>query len=309
MKKTKFVTSYYPFHSEKPFWGNINRDRWYKYSLNSICNTGVEVVCYTDERGGGYANLLELKEKFNLSNLTLKIFPLENNPWQEKIVDIRLNKNPQIYNNPDNFFYGVSVQIYWMKWKFIEMELEEEADIYWIDCGLSHHGLFPKSASTYGLLEGWDQEFINEGPYSEMEYRFYYYDKAFNPNLITHLANFNEDKIINISRRNVTDNDIRLFCSKIGDCKASRRALYPVGGLWGGAAKNLKKYILDFYEVGERVLATGDFLCSEQEIMWYLNHKNENLFKNFEFDTFYHEGWDHYSSDDVSFSDFFTKMV
>ena len=58
--KNKLVTSYYPFHNGEPYWGQLNRDRWYKYSLATISNMG-EIICYTDPGDKGYNQLFELK--------------------------------------------------------------------------------------------------------------------------------------------------------------------------------------------------------------------------------------------------------
>ena len=92
--KTKLVTSYYAFHNGEPFWGQLNRDRWYKYSLAAICGMGCEVVCYTDSGDRGYNQLVEIKEKFNLTNLTIKIYDLK-----------KISDQAQAYAEPLNARY------------------------------------------------------------------------------------------------------------------------------------------------------------------------------------------------------------
>jgi hypothetical protein len=48
----------------------------------------------------------------------------------------------------------------------------------------------------------------------------------------------------------------------------------------------------------------------EQEIMTYVNSDHREWFKNFKFDTFYHETWVNlYTPDMVSFSHFFLKNL
>ena len=49
--------------------------------LVGICSSGIEVVCYTDNKDGGYQELLDLKDKFNLTNLIIKDFPIENSSF------------------------------------------------------------------------------------------------------------------------------------------------------------------------------------------------------------------------------------
>ena len=84
--------------------------------------------------------------------------------------------------------------------------------------------------------------------------------------------------------------------------------VYPVAGFFGGPSDLMLQYVNESKEVIERVLLTEDYLCSEQEVMAYINAIHRDWFKNWKFDTFYHEDWDNiYSSDMVSFSHFFLK--
>lgn len=307
-QKTKIVTSYYPYHAGPPIWGQINRERWYKYSIASICNTGVEVVCYTDDRGGSFNELQEVKDRFNLTNLTIKRFNLEDNPWQDRVYDVRVNKAPEAYDNIQDYRYRMSPQVYWVKWLFAKNEIEPNCNLYWIDGGLSHNGLFPKQASKYGAMEGYDEGFPEE-VYRDIEYRYYTYDQGFNPGLIEKLDNYNEGRIINVTRRGVTDNNMHLFSEKIGDSSQLGHTLFPVGGFFGGNSTLIEKYANDFFGVVEKVLANDDYLCCDQEIMWYLNSKDRDNFKNFEFDTFYHENWNVYNQGEVCLHHFFTKPL
>lgn len=303
--KNKLVTSYYGYHDGPPFWGQLNRDRWYKYSLASICEMGAETICYTDEEDKGFNQLQDIKERFNLDNLTIKIFKLENNPYQERIYNIRMN-NSETYNNPDlRHFYCRSQQIYWMKYSFLEMEYEPNIKLFWIDSGLAHNGLFPSYASKYSVEEGYSSFYNAEG-YMDNEYKIYYYDKAFNPEVLNKISEFAEDKIINLYR-NTSDDNYSLFNEKL-NLDTNYESIYPIAGFFGGKSELMLEYIKKSKETIEKVLQVGDYLSTEQEIMGYINATNRDWFKNWKFDTFYHEDWTNiFQPDQISFSHFFLK--
>lgn len=311
--KTKLVTSYYAFHHDPPFWGHHARDGWYKYSLVSICNVGHEIICYTDEGDKGYNQLINVKEKFKLDNLTIKIFKLEDNPWQEAVYNIRIN-NPEKYNNINYHLYRRSSQIYWLKWLFMEKEIEPDINLYWIDCGLSTWGLFPKSSSEWGSHPNWDKSFEGEY-YPDVEYRYFSFTKAFNPEAIERINNFHENKIINLcSVWKANDTEEFFEKTKINPPEVQKTDyyLFPVAGFWGGNSNVILDYIKKFYETVDKVLATENYICTEQEIMYYLYHKEPHLYKKWGFDTFYHEDWASkgaFSDGQIAFSFLFTKNL
>jgi hypothetical protein len=61
---------------------------------------GTEVVCYTDEGDLGFNQLLEVKQKFNLDNLVIKIYKMLDNPYQARVYNVRM-KFPEVYNDPN----------------------------------------------------------------------------------------------------------------------------------------------------------------------------------------------------------------
>lgn len=316
-KKTKIVTSYYPYHEGPPFWGQQNRNNRYKYSLISLCLMGVETICYTDTfRHNSIKELEQLKKDFNLNNLIIKEFPLENNPWHDRVVNIRKNLNPEKYNDVGKLhFYHASSQAYWTKFKLLELELESDINLYWIDCGLCHSGLFSKHQSKYSKLD-WDNSFVDEGKnFLEVEHRFYHYDKAFNPEKLQDINKFSEGKIITLCRHGATDNNMVDFIEKIVDKEKNPpldlKADYPVGGFFGGNSVLLSEYIKHAYEIIDKVLDTEDYLTVDQEVLWYINVQYPDMLKIFYFDTYYHQDWDFYNKEEygVPFEEFFTKPL
>ena len=88
--------------------------------------------------------------------------------------------------------------------------------------------------------------------------------------------------------------------------------LFPVAGFWGGDSNVILDYVKKFYDVAQKVLDCKNYLCTEQEIMYYLYHKETHLYKKWGFDTFYHEDWASkgaFSSNEISFSYFFRKEL
>jgi len=303
--KTKIVTSYYPFHNGEPYWGQFHRDRWYKYSLVAICGLGTDIVCYTDPGDKGYDQLLEIKEKFNLENLTLKTYDISTNPYQDQVYKIRMTK-ADLYNNSENRrFYTRPTVIYWMKYSFLEMEYEPDTQLYWIDSGLSHQGLFPSCANKYES----EPEFatLYGDKYMENEYKVYHYNKAFTPDTLNRINEFAQDKLINLYR-NSTDDDLPEFNKKL-NLNITYEPVFPIAGFFGGNSDLMIQYINKSKEVIEQILQI-DEICTEQEIMAYINATNVDWFKNWYFDTFYHEDWKNiYNPNQISFSHFFLKPL
>jgi len=312
--KTKFVTSYYAYHSGDPFWGQKNRERWYKYSLISICNVNENVVCYTDNDDYGYNQLLEIKNMFNLNNLEIKIFKLSDNPWQERIYKIASSEKCPQYKDFTDYRFYLSPQIYWLKFHFMYLEFEPNINLYWIDCGLSHSGLFAKSTNPYSELEGYDQGFPNEN-YGEVEFRYYNFTKAFTPEFVKRVNKFNNNKLINLCHTNSHYN-FGQFLEKLqlqDTLNIVNPINYPVAGFFGGNSNLIPKYVEYCYKLIEKILSYDDYLIPEQEIMCYLNTKYPEYIKNWTFNTFYHEDWIEKGvfnpETEISFSSFFTKNL
>lgn len=282
----KIVTSCYANHVGDPYWGQMSRDLWYPASLRSICGFGCPVVCYTDAGDRGYDQLTAFKEKNNLSNLTIKVYVLEDSPWFNRVLSIR-RSDPEEYNDPDKLHrYHRSSVIYWSKFVFLHKEADMGQNVFWIDCGLSHSGLFPGSMRSYDL----------EGVQNS-----YHYDLAFTPNTLKKIEDRVQGKIVVLCRSS-TDADILGLKKELGDFHAEA---YPVGGFFGGSFDYLMKYITEAYALIHRLLLT-DYLCNDEEISTYIVNKFPQWFSIWMFDTFYHEDWkDAYDPNQISFSNFF----
>lgn len=287
---TKLVTTFYAAHDGPPFWGKRSRFEWYAYSIISICNLGAEVVCYTDAGDKGFNYLSNIKEKHNLTNLTIKIFDLTTSPFHDRIYRNRMN-NPELYNNEFHPFYTLPMAIYWLKWHFLDLEYDETKYVYWIDAGLSTGSLFPYTLCKYKDEEGFATRYNHD---KEQEYKHFIFTGAFNPQTMEKINTFVEDKILCICRQNVMDNDYKLLESKIqeefsSDVITSNK--FPVGAMFGGKTPHLKNYIIAFNELANRILELPEqnYACTEQELMGYIHVKHPEWFKDWTFNTFYQE--------------------
>jgi hypothetical protein len=131
--KTKLVTALYTQVSGFPFFGHRDKAREHRYlhSLRTISNTKCEIVLFCNLEQ--YDFIKSHCEKHNLSNVQIKISELKDYKHANKMMEIKKNTEKfQFYHEID-----------WNKIYLLEKEYDESYDyIYWIDCGLSHPGLF-----------------------------------------------------------------------------------------------------------------------------------------------------------------------
>ena len=192
-----------------------------------------------------------------------------------------------------------------MKFVFLKMEYEPNTQLYWIDAGLSHSGLFPSYASKYEVEPEFKNFYSNN--YLKNEHKVYHYDKAFTSEILNKINLYAEQKIVNLYRTYSDDNPSE-FKSKLG-VKDSFERIYPVGGFFGGKSELIINYIDKCEKFIQEVLDRNE-ICSEQVVMAYVNATNREWFKNWKFDTFYHEDWtDIFTEGQVSFSHFFLKPL
>jgi len=310
--KTKIITSYYAYHFGEPFWGHKNRERWYMYSLISLCNMGETIICYTDENDKGYNQLQIIKEKHKLDNLIIKIFKLSDNPWQEKIYKIRMLEKNFYFRDPLDWRYELSSQIYWLKFFFMKEEFESDINLYWIDCGLSHGGLFPKITNPYADNENYTKNFPGE-IWSDIEFRYHQFTRAFNPEFVKKVNSWHNNRLINLCKNgsvNYNFGDFLRFLKLENTLSVNSVIKYPVAGFWGGNSNLIPQYVDLCYGIIDKILELDDYLVAEEVIMSYINIIHPEMFKNWEFTNFNHEDYGYFNPNtDKSFSLFFIEEL
>jgi hypothetical protein len=289
-KKTKFVTCFYAYHANKPFWATNGRQDRYLYSMVTLCNMKEQIVCYTDEGDLGYNQLKKIKDEYQLNNLEIKVYSLIDNPYQERVYKIRTS-NPEFYDNPEILNYGRSPQIYWMKYDFLLAECEPDINLYWIDMGLSCEGLFPPHLAEYGHEEDYVNYYRNSGDYQLHKHKFYAFPAVFNENTVLKINEYVGDKLIHIHRYGVTDCNHNEFNRVIKEDVNYSDGIYPIGGFLGGNSNYIPQIVAEAKRCIDLILEDNYYLCGDEEINAYLQVKYKELYKTWMCHTFYHEGY------------------
>ena len=178
---TKLVTALFSNHEGFPIFGqNRTRSERYLHSLASIARTGEKIVCYLEEeyleeyrdfwntygREKGYYDIDDF------TNIEFVFITLDQFKHSQRMFDLK-----QKYSTDDD--YKMFHEIDWMKLQLLEQEIDDQHDyFYWIDCGLSHAGLFPCSAS-----EKPDQEGLADFRHYSCNWPMYDFGRIFNPDL------------------------------------------------------------------------------------------------------------------------------
>jgi len=289
MKNTKLVTAFYTEIHGYPFYGHEEKSRHERYlhSMRVLNNMGVEIVCYCNNTQLGL--LTNYVNKFNLNNITLKVSNLSDSPFAGRMKDIKEKTN--------NFkFYH---EVDWNKLFLLEKEYDESYDyIYWIDVGLSHHGIFPKKYNPNSHLA------------TGMSYDFntYSFTNLFNENLFKGINHFIGDRLLSLDNELKFHNVDELNRVLEGNFRFNNLS---VGGILGGHISKIKWLIDKFNLMGERSLSKNVILNHEAIISFIKEETTEN-FERFVFQTWYHEDTEGMSDfiikEQIHFSHFFDMI-
>lgn len=266
--RTKLVTAFYTDIIGFPFFGHeiFARHERYLHSLRTIANTKNEIVLYCNET---QKTLLEnyIKE-YNLYNIQIKISNLYDFTHSKRMEKIKSN------TDMFNFYHEVD----WNKFYLLEKEYDSTYDyIYWIDCGLSHPGLFLDRYNPY----------IDKADGMSSTYENYSYLNLFNENLMEKLNNWVGDKLINCCTTLIS-HDMRYAESILEKNFIGTNS--SVGGILGGNIKHLNWYISKFKELSEMSLSKNSIL-NHEAILTFIQNEDSGKFQTWEFDTWYHDDY------------------
>ena len=241
--RTKLVTAFYTDIIGFPFFGHdaFARHERYLHSLRTLNNMNTEIICYCNDTQ--FDMMVKFCEEYNLTNVTIKVSNLKDYPNSQRMIDIKSS------NTQFNFYHEVD----WNKLYLLSKEYDETYDyIYWIDCGLSHRGLFllkynPHSDKISGLSRDWEN---------------YSFTNLFCPELFP--------KINNV----------------YGDTHDYKHM--SVGGILGGHISKLKWFIDEFNIVG-KICLDKNIILNHESIMTKMNFENPDVYKTFVFNTWYHD--------------------
>lgn len=260
MKKTLFVTCFYDGLNNTILGGRTGRYHHYFHSLKTLLKTEADFVIYTS---GNEKNDLQEKIKPEVENQSVKFIEYElfEHPYhkyfQEKMNGIKTDRCNEIMHG----------KVIWMK-----NHLHEDYDyIYWIDCGLSHGGLFPHKY-IYGT-----------------GFESYFNCTLFNPKLVNGLNSLDKITIIVATQeRHFMD-----LPPNINFYQTIPRRIYShvVGGLFGGNVEKLKIFIQNYENVFNEMVSFGG-LDREEHLLTLLYDRHEDMFSPQFFTTWHHEDSD-----------------
>jgi len=276
--KIKYLTAYWMDVAGYPFQGaNSNRKDRYLGSLTSHCkNLGREIICYTHQKN--LHELEELKKIHNLNNLTIKILEL---------TDMKLHKGinacREKYFNTD--LDGRGPEIMWGKFDVIERELNDTDQIFWIDVGLQHPGIFP----WMYCIPYHDKKFhdLSDGspPYwNHIQQTQYNFGLLFNENLINKIEVITKDKIFVISTNNPQTSYGQWQSNNIIEYDI-HHGPYLIAGMFGGNSNKMRQFVDKFWYFANKAIEC-DFLVTEESIMKVVfDALNKDIFIPFDFST------------------------
>jgi hypothetical protein len=264
--KTKLITAFYTDIIGFPFFGHESfaRHERYLHSLRTLNNMNTEIVCYCNDTQ--YDLMTKYCEEFDLSNVTIKISNLRDYPKTNRMLELKRS------NDQFNFYHEVD----WNKMYLLSKEYDESYDyIYWIDCGLSHRGLFtlkynPHSDKITGLSRDWEN---------------YSFTNIFCPELFPKINNWVGDKLINLANTMFSHNpnEIRSVYKNNNDYKHM-----SVGGILGGHISKLNWFIEQFDRISD-ISLNENFILNHEGMITDLEFENPEMFKTYSFDTWYHD--------------------
>jgi len=264
--KTKLITAFYTDIIGFPFFGHESfaRHERYLHSLRTLNNMNTEIVCYCNDTQ--HELMTKYCEEFDLSNVTIKISNLRDYPKTNRMLELKRS------NDQFNFYHEVD----WNKMYLLSKEYDESYDyIYWIDCGLSHRGLFtlkynPYSDKITGLSRDWEN---------------YSFTNIFCPELFPKINNWVGDKLINLANTMFSHNpnEIRSVYKNNNDYKHM-----SVGGILGGHISKLNWFVEQFDRISD-ISLNENFILNHEGMITDLEFENPEMFKTYSFDTWYHD--------------------
>jgi len=264
--RTKLVTAFYTDIIGFPFFGHdaFARHERYLHSLRTLNNMDTEIVCYCNDTQ--FDLMTKYCEDYNLTNVTIKISNLKDYPNSQRMIDLKKS------NNSFNFYHEVD----WNKLFLLSKEYDESYDyIYWIDCGLSHRGLFllkynPNADKITGLSRDWEN---------------YSFTNLFCPELFPKINNWVGDKLINLANTMFSHNvnELNRVYNDTHDYKHM-----SVGGILGGHISKLNWFINEFNRIAD-ICLDSNYILNHEAMITKINFENSDMFKTYDFNTWYHD--------------------
>jgi len=292
MLKTKLVTSLHFGIGDFPFYGHKTVARWDRYvnSLVQLSKMGLPIVCYCGQNI--YEELVKFLEGEEVTNVDVKVKELKDIRHSNKMIEIK-------EKNPDKFkFY---LEVGWAKIALMEEEMEDGIDyLYWVDCGLSHLGLYPRRYNS-------NRDKITNLSFNKY---LYTYDGIFNEDTFTNINNWVNNKLIDIRNTLFFHNHLDL------NMVLEKNHIYTsltIGGIIGGHVSKLNSFFKRFEDYAQ-VCLNKEFLLNHEAMMSTMSYDKPEDYQTFIFNTWYHEDTpdigvdENFLKEKTSFYTFFEKI-
>lgn len=291
---TKLVTAFFSFLEGFPYYGqNTTRVERYLHSLASIARTGEEIVCYLEEKHlefyhdfwNSYGKEKERYDINEFKNITFKYTTLEDFKHSERMLELKTKY-------PDDQSMKMFHEIDWYKLQLLEQELDDKHDyFYWIDCGLSHAGLFPCEAS-----ENPSQPGLGDFRHYSSNFSMYDFGRVFNSNLFVKINDFCKEKLLGI-HTGLVFWEIKPFENLLLETnyKTTNESYYEgfasqhsIGGIIGGHKSKINEFLNEFNTLSQLCL-DNELIPNHEVIMSAIRWHNPEWFEKYYFDTWYHD--------------------
>jgi len=257
-KKTLFVTCFYNGLDNTKLGGRVGRLWHYFHALRTIINMGSDVVVYTSESDRQFLDDTIRHSKYP-ENVKVINYDLYSHPYHEYFQKCM---NGTTTDRCNEIMHGKTM---WMK-----NHISDGYDfMYWIDCGLSHGGLFPRRFRDGDSFES------------------YFSCSLFNSKMVENL-NKNEDKIDIL----YGDQTYHVFEAAPSDLffteKPRNENCHIVGGMFGGGVSVVDKFCDDYSNLMVEMKEKNCFEREEQ-LLTILYFRNKDMFNPHKFTTWHHE--------------------
>lgn len=263
--KIELVSCFYSKLHNTEFQGRASRHHHYICSLKSLQQMNLPVHVFTSQ-----SQTSELKS-YN-DNVKLHVDELSSLPVYQKINSIKKHVNLV----PQRCYEIMYSKTKWLR----DIINTTNSDYYfWIDVGLSHNGIFPKSMKRTTAVDHCSKYFDFD---------------VFNQQLIPGLIERAQGKIYSICFDQSTRKWNAYIDSKYIDNPPAGQ-FHMVGGLFGGEKSMMIKFCDEFDSLLDRIIKDG-VLPTEEEVYTAVVNNNKHMFFQDMFNSWYYEGHDLYES-------------
>lgn len=265
MSKTTFVTCIYYdlYHTE--FNGRSSRELHYMYSLRNILNTNANVKLYTSQ--SHVDNIKQFIGKSHNTNVDIVVQELTDTKYFDFLKDYKKDRAL----DPERCYEIMYSKTEWLKQAITDNTFNSEC-FYWIDAGLSHHGLFPQK--------------FRRNDTGDNQYDMWYNYNLFNDKFVDRVLTPVENKLFSICIEQY--NLVQYYYVKE---LFNKERVYPyhfIGGIFGGYA-DTALWFCDIFKQRLDKAFELKMLLTEEQIYTSILHDNIEKFDIKTFNTWYYE--------------------